>query len=142
MNCGKKPTRKTDIIAKLRDLSSKKIEMNLNQFNMLFDNNNAEWKSKEITYNFDLNWNYFNNFNLNKFLLLANFNDVATYDKDKKIKELKQKNEEADLELKMLENIYLAKMSKLLLYSHIVIIFCIIFLNNLACSNRICYKNM
>ena len=45
MNCGKKPTPKTDIIAKLRDLSSKKIEMNLNQFNMLFDINNSEWRS-------------------------------------------------------------------------------------------------
>jgi hypothetical protein len=55
MNCGKKPTPKNDIIAKLRDLSSKKIEINLNQFNMLFDNTNAEWKSKENTYNIDLN---------------------------------------------------------------------------------------
>lgn len=45
MNCGKKPTSKNDILAKLRDLSSRKIEMNLNHFNMLFDNNNAEWKS-------------------------------------------------------------------------------------------------
>lgn len=45
MNCGKKPTPKTDIIAKLRDLSTRKIEMNLNQFNMQFDNNIAEWKS-------------------------------------------------------------------------------------------------
>lgn len=46
MSCGKKPTPKTDVIAKLRDLSTKKIEMNLNNFNMLFDNNNAEWRSK------------------------------------------------------------------------------------------------
>ena len=63
---------------------------------------------------------------INKFLkiqiliITANFNEVAVCDKDKKIKDLKKKNEEADLELKELEKSYLAKMSKLLLYSHFV----------------------
>lgn len=41
-------------------------------------------------------------------------------DKDKKIRDLRKKNEEADLELKELEKNYLEKMSKLLLYSHLV----------------------
>ena len=59
MSCGKKPVPKTDILAKLKDLSSKKIEMNLNQFNLLFDNNTAEWRST--------------NYRLLYFCLLINF---------------------------------------------------------------------
>ncbi len=39
--------------------------------------------------------------------------------KDKKLKELKKLNEEADEELKDLEKIYLEKMSKLLLMAHL-----------------------
>ena len=40
-------------------------------------------------------------------------------DKDKKLKDLKKQNEEADEELKELEKIYLEKMSKLLLMAHL-----------------------
>jgi len=45
---------------------------------------------------------------------------VAFHNKDKKIRDLKKNIDDADLELKELEKIYLAKMAKLLLYSHIV----------------------
>ncbi len=107
MICGKKETPKNNIMATLRDLNSHKIEMELNKFKLVFDNNSAEWRC---------NSNYL-------FLNIkfpANFQDVALTDKDQKVKDLKRKNEEAEQELKELEKIYLSKMSKILLYSHLV----------------------
>lgn len=48
MSCGKKPQNKIDIISKYKD--NKKIEMNLNNFNLLFDPQSAEWRSKVLTF--------------------------------------------------------------------------------------------
>jgi len=45
MFCGKKQGQKSDVLAKLRDLSTQKVELKLNQFNMIYDHNNAEWRS-------------------------------------------------------------------------------------------------
>lgn len=52
MICGKKPAPKNDIMAKLRDLNSTKIEMELNKFKLVFDNNNAEWRCNLNSYFF------------------------------------------------------------------------------------------
>ena len=46
---------------------------------------------------------------------------MSLSDKEKKVKELREKNEQADNEIKELERLYLEKMSKVLLMSHIVI---------------------
>ena len=43
---GKNPNAAKEALTKLREFPNKKIDMNLNQFAFLYDEQNNEWKSK------------------------------------------------------------------------------------------------
>jgi hypothetical protein len=96
------------LMEKLRDLRSLRLEMNLNDYKLSFDEVNGDWKSIYYIY-----------------FIIANLNEKPVLDEGstKKLADvmkLREKNKFLDEEVKQLETEYLAKMSKLMIMAHVV----------------------